>query len=113
MRGCTSIGWCKLCDKPFEKIGKGTGSRKYCVTDSKNAKRKSNKKYEHNTRIPNRDKEARNEYERNRISNRSGVRKRKPGTFDNVGKPNPNWIDKEWMIYHSKIKRMHFHLLFP
>ena len=112
MRGCTSIGWCKICGKPFEKIGKGTGSRKYCSKDvcALNAKRKSNRKYEHNTRFPNMSneaKEAKLEYERTRRLLVEGKpRKIKPGTCFIVGKPNPDWTDKEWIEYHKKIKKM-------
>lgn len=101
----TKIGFCKDCGKPFEKIGKGSGSRKFCEICAVNNNRKRYHRYE-------KKRSKRSEYIRNRmkIGRANGTvqdrwNERNLGT-NIVKKPDEDWSDEEWELYQRQIKKL-------
>jgi hypothetical protein len=108
-KNTTSIGYCKKCNKPFEKIGKGSGSRKYCklcaIISGRASKRKWIKRKLYGT-------DKYNEYTagKMRIGRANGTvqdnwNKRHLGT-NCVKAPDENWDDDEWEVYQRQIKKL-------
>jgi hypothetical protein len=119
-KNTTSIGYCKKCNKPFEKIGKGSGARKYCklcaIISGRASKRKWIKRKLYGT-------DKYNEYtaKKMRIGRANGTiqdswNDRQLGS-NMIGKPPESKIDivteeiiepsdEEWEQYHRKIKKL-------
>jgi hypothetical protein len=98
----TCIGWCLTCGTPFEKIGKGTGPRKYCEVCAINSNRQNKRNYE-------KTRPERKEYKRElavKLRGEGRVIDTREGRSNMVGKPPEEPTDKDWMEYHNKIKKM-------